>query len=110
MTIRPASTSLPHNLHGDIIFFAAKPDRRFRARPYCGDDFSVDGMPVQLFAQAAGQLAAVNLVIVKRIVGGRQRMHFAAPEFVQLGSDRVIIAFLRSRGIKPGRGLSPMMQ
>lgn len=94
---------------GDVLFFGARRTRRFRARPYEAGDLHLE-LPgnVPLFADAHGRLAEVDLVIVKRLADGRQRMMFAAPNVGPLRTDRAIIEFLRSRGVKPGRGLSLM--
>lgn len=109
MNVHFPSTALPHAWRGDALFFDAHPTRRFRARPFREGDFlSGVGPRLAVFAEQVGALTEVNLVIIKRVCGGRQRMLFAAPDHLRLRTDRAIIAFLRSRGIKQGRGLSPM--
>lgn len=91
----------PRPADRDKVFFATHPLRSFRARRF------VDGegpLPprVPLFADdGTGALGEVNLVIVKRIDGGRLRSLFAVSRWPSLKSDRAIIKFLRSRNIDP---------
>ncbi len=81
----------------DRLFFRRNPARRYRAREF-GESESI----VPMFTtDELGALREVNLVIVKRITGGRVRRVFCTRLAKRLCSDRAIMAFLRSRGIKP---------
>ena len=83
----------------DRAFFAANPHRRYRARGFLPGEI---GLPVNVVVFASderGETGELNLVILKRITGGRIRYHFAAFADAPLNTDRHIKAFLRSRGI-----------
>lgn len=85
----------------DRTFFAANPHRRYRARGFLPDEI---GLPVNVVVFASderGETGEINLVILKRIKGGRIRYHFAAFADAPLNTDPQIKAFLRSRGIAP---------
>ena len=92
----------PHPMHiTDKAFFSAHPKRRFLARSYVAGDAPILP-PIVLFAEdGTGKWGEINLVIVKRIVGGRIRTLFAVPSWPLLQSDRAIREFLWSRNIDP---------
>ena len=107
MTVQRPAACLTPAQRGDALFFGSRRTRRFRARPFEQGDF-VAGLPacVALFSEDGGSLAEIDLVIVKRLPNGRQRKLFASAGARSLRTDRAIIAFLRSQGVKPGRGLA----
>lgn len=81
----------------DRIFFATNPHRRYRARGFLPNEI---GLPVNIILFASderGEIAEINLVILKRIQGGRIRYHFATCADAPLNTDKNIKAFLRSR-------------
>lgn len=85
----------------DKAFFQFYPSKRFLARP-CEPDEEPMLRGVAMFGEdEAGATSPINMVIVKRIVGGRIRSPFAVADGVFPCSDREIIAFLLSRGIDP---------
>lgn len=82
---------------GDRGFFQKNRMRKYRARP-----FSEGESIVPLFtADELGALGEVNLIIIKRVERGRARRLFSTQSTTRFLSDRAIVAFLRSRGIKP---------
>ena len=88
---------------GDRAFFAANPHRLYRARAFLPEEI---GLPVNVVVFACderGETGELNLVILKRIKGGRIRYHFATSDDAPLNRDKNIMAFLRSRGVAPFR-------
>lgn len=85
----------------DKAFFDKHPHRRFLARHYAEGDGPVTS-PITLFADdGSGTLREINLVIIKRIDGGRMRLLFAASPWPHLHDDLSIMTFLLSRRIDP---------
>lgn len=109
MTAQRPIAYLTTTQRSDALFFSSCRTRRFRARPLEQGD-SIGGLPasVALFSDDCGSLVELAMVILKRLPNGRQRLLFASSGAGPLRTDRAIVAFLRSKGIKPGRGLSPM--
>lgn len=87
----------------DRAFFVANPHRRYRARGFLPDEI---GLPVNVMVFASderGKTGEINLVILKRIKGGRIRYNFSAYADAPLNTDKKIKAFLRSRGVPSSR-------
>ncbi len=84
---------------GDRAFFAANPHRRYRVRGFLPGEIGLPFNVVVFASDERGQTGELNLVILKRIKGGRIRYHFAAFADAPLDTDRHIKAFLRSRGV-----------
>lgn len=87
----------------DRAFFAANPHRHYRARGFLPDEIGLPASVVVFGSDERGETGEINLVILKRIKGGRIRYHFAAFADPPLNSDRQIKAFLRSRGVTPSQ-------
>jgi hypothetical protein len=83
----------------DRAFFAANPLRCYRARPFVPGEANLPPKILLFAADEFDQLGEINLVILKRIKGGRLRLHFHKTGISRLVNDCEIIAFLNSRGI-----------
>jgi hypothetical protein len=96
-------------IDSDRLFFWLNPDRHYRARPWADGEFWSHGFCF-FTTDETGQGRDTNVVIVKRIAGGRKRMPFAVSAPVPLHNDDRIIDFLRSRGIDPStmRPVAPL--
>lgn len=85
----------------DRQFFAKNAHRQYRARGFDPTEIGLPPNVIPFAKNENGLTAEINLVILKRIKGGRARYHFATCEVVPLNSDASIKAFLRAHGQMP---------
>jgi hypothetical protein len=85
----------------DKAFFQFHRSKGYLARPYEPNDGPMPAGIVMFGIDETGATSPINMVIVKRIVGGRIRRLFAVASGVFPGSDSEIIVFLVVRGIDP---------
>jgi hypothetical protein len=90
-----------HVIDQDRKFFRLAPKRLFRARPPAAGEFGGNPQVAFFASDETGESCETNVVIVKRIAGGRMRLPFAVSTPVPLHDDGQIVDFLRGRGIDP---------